>query len=120
VPEFDDDLVVDYFEPLVGEGEGGAVLDFHSSGFFPERWFDLVVLLRCGNTALYDRLAARGYTQKKIEENLECEILEVCAEEARESYKPEVLLELLSESEEDVQANLTTVLGFLQKWVAAH
>lgn len=69
---------------------GGIVIDFHTSGFFPERvrqsislveWFDLVVLLRTNNTVLFDRLQARGYTQKKISENVECEIFEVSKEE---------------------------------------
>jgi hypothetical protein len=27
---------------------GGNVVDFHSCDFFPERWFDLVVILRTG------------------------------------------------------------------------
>ncbi len=29
----------------------------------------------------------RGYTEKKIQENVECEIMMVVAEEARDSYK---------------------------------
>jgi adenylate kinase len=33
------------------------------------------------NTVLFDRLAARGYDQAKITENIECEILEVVSEE---------------------------------------
>jgi broad-specificity NMP kinase len=49
-------------EPLMwGEGAsgGGVVVDFHSVDFFPERWFQLVLVLRCDNTLLYDRLRAR-------------------------------------------------------------
>ena len=40
-----------------------------------------MVLLRCNNTELYDRLQARGYNEKKITENIECEILDVLKEE---------------------------------------
>ena len=51
------------------------------------RWFDLVVVLTCDNTVLYDRLQARNYRDNKIQENVECEIMQVVLEEARESYK---------------------------------
>lgn len=80
VPEFDIDMVCDELEPLMSQ-KGGIILEFHSCDFFPERWFQLVVLLRCNNTELYDRLQARGYNEKKITENIECEILDVLKEE---------------------------------------
>ncbi len=38
---------------------GGAVIDSHTVDFFPERWFDLVAVLRCDNDVLYPRLEAR-------------------------------------------------------------
>jgi adenylate kinase len=60
VPEFDDDMVLDELEPMIQDG--GLILDFHSSSFFPQAWFKHVVLLRADNTVLYDRLAERGYT----------------------------------------------------------
>ena len=53
----------------------------------PCRWFDLVVVLMADNTVLYERLEKRGYEQKKISENVQCEIMQVIAEEARESYR---------------------------------
>ena len=80
VPEFNVDLVCDELEPLMS-GRGGIILEFHSCDFFPERWFQLVVLLRCDNTYLYDRLKNRGYDEKKITENIECEILDVLKDE---------------------------------------
>ena len=78
-------MVIDYLEEIVNKG--GYIIDFHGSGLFPERWFDLVVLLRANNTLLYDRLKARGYDDKKITTNIECEILEVTSEEVYDSYK---------------------------------
>ena len=38
---------------------GGNIVDFHSCDFFPERWFDLVIVLQTDNTILYDRLEKR-------------------------------------------------------------
>lgn len=39
---------------------GGNVVDFHSCELFPERWFDLVLVLRTDNKLLFDRLVARS------------------------------------------------------------
>ena len=50
--------------------------------------------MRCDNTNLYDRLKERGYAEKKITENIECEIFGELAEEVAESYKPEITIEL--------------------------
>ena len=94
VPEFDEDLVCDELEPIMAAG--GVILEFHSCDFFPERWFQLVVLLRCDNTNLFDRLQERGYKQNKIDENIECEIFGELAEEVKESYKQEICMELMS------------------------
>lgn len=69
----DEDRLLDYMEELLAPG--GVVVEHHGSELFPERWFDLVAVLRCDNTLLFDRLAARGYSQAKIQENVECEIM---------------------------------------------
>ena len=105
MPEFDIDMVCDELEPLMS-GRGGIILEFHSCDFFPERWFQLVVLLRCENSQLYDRLKERGYNEKKITENIECEILDVLKEEVETSYKEEIVIELPSNSVEDMQSNI--------------
>ncbi len=109
MPEFDIDLVCDELEPIMS-GKGGIILEFHSCDFFPERWFQLVVLLRCNNTQLYDRLSARGYTEKKITENIECEILDVLKEEVEQSYSEEIVLELQSDKVEDMQKNIDAIV----------
>ena len=58
---------------------------------FPERWFDLVLVVRCNNTLLWDRLQARGYTGRKLEENLQAEIFQTILDEAKESYRQDHL-----------------------------
>jgi adenylate kinase len=57
------------------------LFDFHSSDFFPVRYFDLVVLLRCDNTHLHDRLSQQGYAPNKILDNIDCELLDVTHDE---------------------------------------
>ena len=39
--------------------EGGILVDYHGCDFFPERWFDLVVVLQTDNSILHDRLTSR-------------------------------------------------------------
>lgn len=51
------------------------------------RWFDFVVVLSTDNTVLFQRLEGRGYPQQKIQENVQCEIMHVSIEEAREAYR---------------------------------
>jgi adenylate kinase len=113
-PIYDEDMVCDFLERI--HEPGGYAVEFHSSDFFPERWFDLVVLLRCDNTQLFDRLKERGYSDKKIEENVTCEILEVTADQVKDSYKEEVILELRSDGEDNVEPNLNAIVDWLKAW----
>ncbi|KAI8619482.1 adenylate kinase isoenzyme 6-like protein [Chytriomyces sp. MP71] len=52
-----EDKVVDELEEAMQDG--GKVVDHHGCEFFPERWFDLVVVLRANNEVLYPRLESR-------------------------------------------------------------
>jgi adenylate kinase len=73
-------------------------------------------VLRCDSTVLYDRLTARGYKGKKLEENMDSEIMQVLLDEARESYKEEIVVELRSESNADVEGNLERVEAWIENW----
>lgn len=99
---------------------GGVLLEHHSVDYFPERWFDLVLVLTADNSVLFDRLTARGYGQAKVAENVEAEIMRVVAEEARESYPPEIVHELPSNSVEDMEANAARVEAWTDSWRAQH
>ena len=39
--------------------QGGYIVDYHSCDFFPERFFQLVLVLRTDNAVLWERLGAR-------------------------------------------------------------
>lgn len=92
------------------------ILDWHACDIFPERWVDLVLVLRCDTTILYDRLTARGYTGKKLDENMDAEIMQVLLEEARESYAEEIVVELRSDGVEDVEGNVERVEKWVEGW----
>ncbi|KAF2026662.1 P-loop containing nucleoside triphosphate hydrolase protein [Setomelanomma holmii] len=112
----DEDKLLDYLESLPLHSQGGYILDWHACDLFPERWIDLVIVLRCDSTILYDRLTARGYKGKKLEENMDSEIMQVLLDEAREAYKEEIVVELRSESNEDVEGNLERVEMWVEGW----
>lgn len=86
--QVDEDALLDYLEPLTGqrapepvgddaqgdssatdveeakqsadgEERGGLVLDWHTCDLWPERWVDLVVVLRCDHELLWNRLEKR-------------------------------------------------------------
>jgi adenylate kinase len=107
----DEDALVDELEPLLAEG--GAVVDYHICSFFPERWFQLVIVLRCGTTPIFDRLTARGYAQSKISENVEAEIMQVVRDDAFSSYQPEIIVELSNDSLHDLASNLARTEEYL-------
>lgn len=102
-----EDAVLDELEPIMTEG--GVVLDHHSSDWFPERWIQLVIVLRSDTEVLYDRLEARNYPKKKVDENMEAEIMQVSRDEAEECYSKIPLLELMSNDSADSVRNLARI-----------
>ncbi|CAG8796550.1 13331_t:CDS:2, partial [Racocetra fulgida] len=87
----DDDKLVDELEDTLSNG--GNIVDFHSCEVFPER-----------------------YSQKKITENIDSEIFQVILEEARESYLAEIVVELQSNTIEDMQSNVTRIEEWVEAW----
>ncbi|EPQ30057.1 uncharacterized protein PFL1_02174 [Pseudozyma flocculosa PF-1] len=139
--EVNEDAVLDHLEPLTGnrapeplneaeeqqqqqqedvEGEGeargGLVLDWHTCDLYPERWVDLVVVLRCDHAVLWQRLEKRGYTLKKIQENNEAEIMGVVLDDARSSYPAEAIVELRSQESGDVEDNVERIIQWIHAW----
>ncbi|WVZ62838.1 hypothetical protein U9M48_012537 [Paspalum notatum var. saurae] len=109
-----EDLVCDELEDMMEEG--GILVDYHGCDFFPERWFDLVVVLQTETSILHDRLTSRGYMGSKLTNNIECEIFQVLLEEARESYREDIVMPLRSDNLEDINRNVDTLSGWVNNW----
>lgn len=62
----------------------------------------------------------RKYSLKKIAENNEAEIMEVIAQEARDSYAPEIVVELRSETTEDLESNVARIVEWIHAWTKDH
>ena len=57
---------------------------------------------------------------KKIQENNEAEIMQVVLDEARSSYPQEIVVELRSESTEDLEANVGRLVEWIDLWRKDH
>ena len=124
------------------------IADYHICEIFPERYFDLVLVLRTDTERLYDRYMARNYhhhqppphhnddlsentsttppstttttpptTSTKMTQNLQCEIMNVILEQAQQSYAPEIVIELPSNTIEDMESNVQRVILWIQQYM---
>jgi len=99
------------------EAGEGLVVDFHSCEFFPERWFDLILVLRANTDVLFDRLKDRKYSEKKRTENIQCEIMQVVLQEAKESYDEHIVHEVQSNTIEELESNVDRVEQWCKQWI---
>ncbi|KVI07462.1 hypothetical protein Ccrd_014163 [Cynara cardunculus var. scolymus] len=83
-----EDLVCDELEEMMEEG--GNIVDHHGCDFFPERWFDRVVVLQTENSVLYDRLSKR--------------------------YPEETVVAMKSDSIDDMNRNVATITEWVRSW----
>lgn len=72
--------------------------------------------MRTDNTLLYKRLEKRNYPVRKIQENVQCEIFQTILDEAKESYKPEIVFELNSNTPEEMDSNLNQIQDWVKQW----
>jgi adenylate kinase len=112
VDEDDEDRLLDFLEPLLMRG--GNVVDYHSCEFFPKRWFHAVVVLRTDTAVHFDRLAKRGYNEKKQAENRDAEIFSVVEEEAREAYDAAIVATRANDTMEDMMATVEFIMGLAE------
>ncbi|PBP20544.1 P-loop containing nucleoside triphosphate hydrolase protein, partial [Diplocarpon rosae] len=114
----DEDKLLDAIEDEVKQG--GYIIDWHACDLFPKSWIDLVVVLRVYSTLLYDRLKARDYPEVKLQANLDSEIMEVLLQEARDSYDEEIVVELTSNTSEEVESNIERLEVWVKQWREDH
>jgi adenylate kinase len=119
----DEDKLLDILETAFEDAEQeniGIVADYHVCEVFPERWFDLVLVLRTSTDVLYDRLTERGYNDRKRSQNMESEIMQIILEEAKESYASEIVHEVQSDTIEDMGSTVQRVVTWVEQWIKDH
>lgn len=70
-------------------------------------------VVRCDTNVLFKRLEERGYNSKKIQNNVEFEIFQMGLDEAKSSYKHDIIKEIKGETPEDLEVGLKLVKEFL-------
>ena len=55
-----------------------------------------------------------------MKNNIECEIFQTILDEARESYKAEIVHELQSNTPEDMQQNLDQITAWCSQWTTSN
>lgn len=61
------------------------IIDSHLSHYLPKEHVDLCIVTKCDIKTLEARLKKRDYNNKKIRENLDCEIFDILLNEAKEN-----------------------------------
>lgn len=60
--------------------------------------------------------AHRGYSGKKLTDNVQCEIFQTIAEEAKQNYNHNIIFELTSNTPEQIEANVDAICMWMEQW----
>mgnify|MGYP001594640051 CR=1 FL=1 len=60
----------------------GIIIDSHLSHYLPRKYVDFCIVTKCGIKELNKRLKKKKFDKRKINENLQAEIFDVCYNEA--------------------------------------
>lgn len=106
--------------------EGGKIIDYMHAAIWPATApIDLVVTVRCTNTTiLWDRYKERNYKAKKVEQNIDCEIMGDIEGENREWFGMEDGVDqgsaawavMESGSDEEMEDNVKRLVEWVEKW----
>jgi len=67
---------------MAKDSEESVVIDSHLSHYLPSEKIDVCLVTKCNLKLLKQRLKRRKYGEAKVRENLDCEIFDVCYNEA--------------------------------------
>jgi len=85
------------------------VIDSHLSHYLPKKYVDLCIITKCSIETLNKRLKKRGYSKQKIKDNVECEIFDVCLEEAKQNKHNIKIVDTTK------RQNLAKIINFIKK-----
>lgn len=113
-PILDEAKLLAFLEPIMKTG--GNIVEYHNIECFPERWFQLVLVVRCDTNILFKRLEEKGYHSNKIKQYVEMEIFQMALDEAKSAFKRVAVHQVRGETEEDVKKCVTLVKNFMKIW----
>lgn len=112
----DDRKVRRHLEGILKDASCGDVIhliETHTVSALPKK-IDHVVVLTARTDVLFDRLVARKYSQDKVNENMECEIMRIVLEEAVERFGQERVHEMACNTDEDMEDILSEIDSLLK------
>jgi adenylate kinase len=93
--------IINLIEKSKSQGMSILIIEGHLTDIIPEEYVDLVIVLRCEPDILFKRLKSRGYSEQKVRENVQSEILGNCANFFVEKDMKKPLLEIDTSSGDD-------------------
>ncbi len=79
-----EDKLVKVIKDLIEKSRKKLVIDSHLSHYLPKKYVELCIITKCDLKELKIRLKKRNYSEKKIKNNLDAEIFDVCLVEAKD------------------------------------
>jgi len=70
---------------IINNSSRPLIIDSHLSHYLPKKYVDLCIVTKCELKELQRRLKKKKYDENKIRENLDCEIFNICLNEAKEA-----------------------------------
>lgn len=69
---------------VIKQSKRKIIISSHLAHHLPKKYVSLCIITKCSDLKkLKQRLQRRKYSEKKVEENLECEIFDICLNEAK-------------------------------------
>lgn len=65
---------------------------------------------------MYVCARCRNYADAKLQENLDSEIMEVLLQEAREAFDEEIVIELTSNTSDEMESNVDRIVAWVEQW----
>lgn len=59
----------------------------------------------------------RGYSGKKLSDNIQCEIFQTILEEAKDSYSDSIVHEFSSNLPEQLEQNVESICSYVREWM---
>ncbi|MBS3098325.1 AAA family ATPase [Candidatus Woesearchaeota archaeon] len=70
---------------IIKNSKKSSIIDSHLSHNLPKKYVDVCIVTKCDLKELQRRLKKKNYAKQKIRENLDCEIFDICLNEAKEA-----------------------------------
>jgi adenylate kinase len=90
------------------------IIECHSITSLPRNLIDQIILLKASTSVHFDRLTKRGYSNQKIQENIDCEIMQVILEDVINRF-PNIPLEVFDNHTQEDAVKIVNYLSSLIK-----